>query len=97
MARVVRSRQADFDLYDIWSYIQKDNPRAADTLIAGFTGKFDLLAEHKGLGTTRPKVDPSLRMFPVGRYLIVFRRIDDGIEVVRVVHSARDLKRLKLQ
>ncbi len=97
MTQVFRSRRADEDLYEIWSYIQKDNPRAADALIAELTRKFELLAEHKGIGTPRPKVHSDLRVFPVRRYLIVFRRIDDGIEIVRVVHSARDLRRLKLR
>ena len=96
MWRVVRSRQADEDLYDIWSYIEKDNARAANALIDEFTQKFELLAEHTGLGTSRPKIHPSLRFFPVGRYLIVFRRMEDGIEVVRVVHGARSFKKLKL-
>lgn len=97
MSRVVRSGLADQDLYEIWSYIEHDNLRAADALIDELTSKFEMLARHKGLGTTRPKVDPSVLIFPVGRYLIVFRRIDDGIEVVRVVHSARDLRKMKLR
>ena len=97
MSQVVRSKQADEDLYNIWSYIEKHNARAADGLIDELTEKFELLARHKGLGTPRPKLRATLLVFPAGKYLIVFRRLEDGIEVVRVVHSARDLKRLKLQ
>jgi toxin ParE1/3/4 len=97
MSNVTRTERAKIDLYEIWSYIEKDNPRAADALIDELTRKFELLAKHNGLGTPRPKIDANLRVFPVRRYLIVFRRITDGIEIVRVVHSARDLKKLKLQ
>jgi toxin ParE1/3/4 len=61
------------------------------------TRKFELLANHEGLGTTRPNIDDRIRVFPVGRYLILFHRMEDGIEVVRVVHSARNLATLKLQ
>jgi toxin ParE1/3/4 len=91
MAQAVRTPQARRDLYEIWSYIDERNSRAADALINELTETFESLAKHKGLGTPRPKIDPELRVFPVRRYLIVFRRIDDGIEVVRVIHSAQDL------
>jgi toxin ParE1/3/4 len=30
-----------------------------------------------------------LRTFPAGNYLILYRQIDDGAEIVRVVHGAR--------
>lgn len=97
MARVLRSRLAIQDLYEIWSYVEKNNARAAEELINEFTLKFSMLARHTGVGTPRPHVDPRARVFPVGRYMIVFRRLEDGIEVMRVVHGARDLKNLKLQ
>jgi toxin ParE1/3/4 len=32
-----------------------------------------------------------LRSFPFGAYLILYRIVDDGVEIVRVVHSARNL------
>jgi toxin ParE1/3/4 len=95
--RIVRSRLADDDLDEIWAYVDADNPAAAEKLMRSLTDKFELLANHEGLGTTRRHIDERIRVFPVGRYLILFRRIDDGIEVVRVVHSARDLRKLKLQ
>lgn len=97
MPRVVRSNLADDDLDKIWAYIDADNPPAAEKFIRSLTRTFDLLAKHDGLGTTRPHIDDLIRAFPVGRYLILFRRIDDGIEVVRVIHSARDLRNINLE
>jgi hypothetical protein len=35
---------------------------------------------------------PELRSFPVGRYVVFYRPQDDGIDVVRVLHSARDIE-----
>ena len=32
-----------------------------------------------------------LRSLPLGNYIIFYRPIDDGIEVVRILHGARDL------
>jgi hypothetical protein len=53
-----------------------------------------LLADHPGLGPARPDIAPDLRYFPVRRYLILYRQITDGIELVRVVHGARDVPTL---
>jgi toxin ParE1/3/4 len=88
---------AEDDLDEIWSYIDADNPAAAEKFMRSLAKTFEMLAKHKGLGTTRPNIDETIRVFPVGRYLILFRRIEDGIEVVRVMHSARDLRRIRLE
>jgi toxin ParE1/3/4 len=36
-------------------------------------------------------IAPELRRSLVGRYLILYRIITDGVQVVRVVHGARNL------
>jgi toxin ParE1/3/4 len=47
------------------------------------------LGETPGFGVARPDVRPDLRMFPVGNYLILYRPIEAGVEIVRVLHDAR--------
>jgi toxin ParE1/3/4 len=37
---------------------------------------------------------PGLRSFPVGNYVVFYRIVPEGIELVRVLHGARDLRRL---
>jgi toxin ParE1/3/4 len=32
-----------------------------------------------------------MRSFPFGRYVIFYAPVDSGIDVVRVLHSARDI------
>jgi toxin ParE1/3/4 len=39
----------------------------------------------------REELAASLRSFPFGRYVIYYVPIEDGIDVVRVLHSARDI------
>jgi toxin ParE1/3/4 len=46
------------------------------------------------IGRARPELRPDLRSFPYGAYLILYRAIDDGVEIVRVVHAARNLDEL---
>jgi toxin ParE1/3/4 len=43
------------------------------------------------MGPARPDIAPDARAFVVGRYLVLCRLVDDGIEIIRVVHGARDL------
>ena len=41
-----------------------------------------------------PDIAPELRYHPIGHYLLLYRIVSGGIEVVRVVHGARDLLNL---
>jgi toxin ParE1/3/4 len=52
-----------------------------------------MLSRHPLLGRSRTDLHPGLRSFPFGRYVIFYRPLDDGIEVVRVLHGARDIRR----
>ncbi len=94
MPIVQRTAQADEDLIDLWVYIAQDNSAAADHLLDEFEKKFALLAGQPRLGAARSDIAPGLRHFPMGNYLILYREIDPGIEVVRVVHGARRLSHL---
>ena len=42
------------------------------------------------MGTARPDLGEDLRVFSHKRYVIVYRALADGIEVLRVVDGARD-------
>jgi toxin ParE1/3/4 len=61
---------------------------------------FERLLEMPELGAIRTFENPELeglRMFPVAHFeahLVFYRPTSRGIEVVRVLHGARDLKRL---
>lgn len=43
------------------------------------------------MGRARDELLHGLRSFPFGRYVILYEPIDGGIDVVRVLHSARDV------
>src|SRR4051794_38870792 len=94
MARVIRSDEADSDIYSIANHIAADNLEAALRWLDTIDEKLARLAEFPGLGPARDELAPGLRSFPVGNYIIAYRRINDGIEVVRVLHGARELRRI---
>lgn len=94
MATIQRTAQAEEDLIEIWIYIAQDNPRAADRVLDEIEQRFFALVENPLMGRLRPDIAPELRYFVVGNYLILYRTISDGIQIVRVVHGARDLPNL---
>ncbi len=94
MPVIKRTAQAEADLIDIWLYISHDNPSAADRLLDDIEEACSLLAKHPQLGAARPEIAEACRSFPVGHYLILYRMIPDGIEVVRVSHGTRRLDAL---
>jgi toxin ParE1/3/4 len=83
--------RAQNDLDEIWAYIAEDSPPAADRLIETFHEKFFLLASQPLMGERRPQLAPDLRSFGVGNYVVFYRQMGRGIEVVRVIHAARDM------
>jgi toxin ParE1/3/4 len=46
------------------------------------------------IGKARREFGAGIRSFPVRDYILVYRTIADGVELVRVVHGARDLERV---
>ena len=94
MATVEKTVEARSDLLQIWLYIAEDNPSAADRLLDSVDAKCDLLARLPEIGRERPELGPDLRGFPVGSYIIFYRVIDSGVEIVRVLSAARDLDAL---
>lgn len=94
MPRLVRSPRAKEDLIELWSYIAADNPSAADQMLDTINEKLDMLAASPRLGPARPDIAEGLRLFPIRRYVILYRELPDGIEVVRVVHGMRRLSGL---
>jgi toxin ParE1/3/4 len=91
MAVVEWKEQVEEDLIDIWTYVAQDDPQAADALLDEIDRKVHTLAASPYLGAARPDIAPELRHSLVGRYLILYRIITDGVQVVRVVHGARNL------
>jgi toxin ParE1/3/4 len=89
-----RTSQAEQDLIDIWTYIARDNPSAADRVLDALDQKSLALAQNPHMGVLREDIAAGVRHFPVGNYLILYREIRAGIEVVRYVHGMRRLQDL---
>ena len=95
MSQAILLQSAEIDLSDIWRYVARDSPESASRLVnhmrmvCGTT-----LASNPFIGRTRSDLAPDLRSFPVGSYLIFYRPIQSGVEIVRVLHGSRDIEAL---
>jgi toxin ParE1/3/4 len=91
MPAIVKRPRAKSDLVELWDYIADDSEARADAFLDRIDQKFRALAERPGMGCAREELAAGLRSFPVGRYVIFYRPAANGVEIVRVLHSARDI------
>ncbi len=91
MAHVTRRPLAAADILEIWDYIAEDSIEQADRWVDRLDEKLGLLATQPLMGRARGELAADVRSFPFGRYVIFYTTIAGGIDVVRVLHSARDI------
>ncbi len=94
MARYALLRRARADLHGIRDHILADNPSRAISFIEELLERCQLLADTPGMGRARDELRPGLRSFAHGSYVILYRRTAVGVEIVRVLHGARDIRKL---
>jgi toxin ParE1/3/4 len=97
-AIIHRSQNARQDLVDAFRYYaHKAGFRVAKRFFAQSEATFARLANMLGIGSGYENDHPALagvRFSPVFRfrkYLVFYRPVADGIEIVRVLHGARDV------
>ena len=91
MPPIVSTPRAQADLLEIWLFMANNGRSAADRLLSRIEEILEMLAQHPLIGRSREELAPDLRSFTVGSNIIFYRPLDDGIEVIRVLHSSRDL------
>ncbi len=95
MGQVRRTPTSRKDYGSIWDYVAEHaSPDVADALLRTLDDRVLFLSDNPGAGPARPELRPRLHSFPVGDYLLFYRRARGGIELVRVIHGARDLRRV---
>jgi len=95
MSRYQFTPQAVADLFDIWSFIARDNPAAADRVEEAALRACDFLADSPMAGQIRGELTPLPVRFwvvqPYPSYLIVYDPESEPLRVIRILHSARDV------
>ena len=97
MKQHIISPEASQDLSDIIDYFTGRNIDAGERFVDEFAKKCKYLANFPNMGRSYANIKPELRGVPLDGYIIFYRVMDDGIEIVRVVSGYRNLESLFTQ
>jgi toxin ParE1/3/4 len=79
---------------DIWIAIAHKNRDAATRLLTRIDERIRNLSDFPELGSERPEIAAGPCMLVEGNYLILYRLHEQTVEIVRVIHGARDVTSL---
>ena len=98
--RLALTPQADRDIDNHFEYIAKDNLDAAIRFYEAAFQSFDLLLKNPHMGPVRDFENSQLKEIRLWlvkgfeKYLIFYRATDELVEIVRILHVARDIDRI---
>ncbi len=89
--KIRRLPRAIRDVDDIWLHIAADDPAAATRMVERLAAGVARLADFPESGPARPEIGAGARSIVVGRYLVLYRITGKYVEIVRVIHGAREI------
>ncbi len=91
MLNIYKQSQAKQDLIDVWLYTFNQWGEAqADKYLDGLENALKLLAEQPLMSRERTEFEPPVRIFSYEQHIIIYLIIDEGINVIRVLHKSMD-------
>lgn len=96
MSRYILSPAARQDLADIRDYLVREaDKRVATHVLESLRDGIRKIAAVPGIGHPRPDLGgPELRFLPVFKYLIIYRPDRHPLEIARILHGSRDVRRI---
>ncbi|MGY3449060.1 type II toxin-antitoxin system RelE/ParE family toxin [Bradyrhizobium sp. USDA 4353] len=92
---VVLTAEAKADLEQIVEFVATQSPASALKLLRELQEKCDtLLDAPRGYPLVPRYEDRGIRRRPFGSFLIFYRVRDDRIEIIHILHGARDYEKL---
>lgn len=83
------------DLAEIGGFIAQDNPRRARSFVKELAAKaHDVGRSPHGFQPVERYEALGIRRRPYGAYLIFYRVKDDHVEIIHILHGARDYEAL---
>lgn len=96
MGRLRFTRQARQDLLDIWLYLAlRASEAVADQIYDRIEERCQFLRRHPRSGPARPEIAEGARVLVIERWPALYRLVDDGAQVVRIVDGSRDLAKIE--
>ena len=90
MPRIEKTSRAESDAIDIWLYISKDSDVAVSHMLHQIEDRLRSLANMPLSAEDVSYIAPNIRRSSVGSYVIYYRPMDNGIQVLRILHGARE-------
>ncbi|HEX7800804.1 MAG TPA: type II toxin-antitoxin system RelE/ParE family toxin [Asticcacaulis sp.] len=87
--RLTWSFQAQNDRNRIFDYIEADNPRAAVAVDNAIREQIEHLTQYPQSGRAGRVSGTRERVVTGLPYLVVYRLLDDGIRILRIVHTSQ--------
>jgi toxin ParE1/3/4 len=94
MSRYVINILASQDLNQIADYFAKTNLEAGEQFFSDFNRKCKQLVTFPNSGKRYDEIRPALRGLRLGDYILFYRVLDDGVEILRVVSGRRNFPSL---
>ncbi|MBP6013693.1 MAG: type II toxin-antitoxin system RelE/ParE family toxin [Alphaproteobacteria bacterium] len=98
MTRVLRSAAFASDLTAAYTYLSDHNPPAADRFFDEVEITIELLAAFPAIGRARGELRRGVRSIRLWRfpYIVFYRAAPGQVTMLRIVHAARDHRRIRL-
>lgn len=88
------THSAKVDVAEIISYLLNKNPAAALKQKLLFEAKFEFLCQFPMSGRLRSEFGQNCQSIVEGNYIIFYIRKLDEINILRVLHSSRDIEQM---
>ena len=96
MTKVVWTEPAIADLQAIVDFVARDSDLYASTIAERIVGRVERLAHFPESGRMVPEArSTSIRELIVGPYRVMYRARAGLVEILAIIHGARDLRRMK--
>ena len=96
--RILKHEQVRQDLVEIYAYLARRSERSARRFLDEARSAFTRIAEMPGIGRRWESPVPALRDMRVTAisrrfhdYLIFYRPVKNGVQIVTILHGARNL------
>lgn len=94
MSRIVGTDPANNDVLAIAEWIAEDSLTAAERWIDRIDQTPALIAQYPLVGEAVDHLQQGMRRFCIGNYLLFYRPLNNGIELLRVLHGPRRIEDL---
>lgn len=92
---VVITAEAEADIEQIATYVADHSPQSALSLVRNLRARCESLADApRGYPLVPRYEELGIRRRPFGNFLIFYRVRAEAIEVIHILHGARDYERL---